>query len=258
MTIGIDPVAFTIGSLEIRWYGIMMFLAVLAVILWVAREIRNGAKISPDDLLMMAVIGVIFGIMFARLFHVIDLWEYYSQHPSEIVGGAGLSAYGGILGATLAIWVYTKISKLNFGYIVDTVAPAIPLAQAIGRIGCTLNGCCYGVETSLPCGVIYTHPNSYAVLGVAVHPTQIYEIIFSLIVFAVLMFLRGRLNKNGSLFLIWLICYSSWRLGSDFLRDGTPFLFGLHQAQVIAIVVLLIAIPLLIIKLRSTKVEEEA
>jgi len=131
------------------------------------------------------------------------------------------------------------------------------LAQAVGRVGCTINGCCYGKEAPawLPWSVVYTHPESYAPLGVALHPTQIYELIFCLIVFGVLLKLRGRFKPEGSLFLIYLSIYSLWRVGISYLRDGTPFLFGLHQAQVIALIVLAIAVPILAYRTRWVKNE---
>ena len=250
--IGIDPVAF----LNIRWYGIFIALAIIWIILWVGWQIRKGAKISYETLFTAALVGIPSGIVFARLLHVIDLWDYYSQNLGQIIGGGGLTAYGGILGAALGIWIYSKFSKLNFGYFADLVAPAVIIAQAvIGRIGCTINGCCYGVATSLPWGIIYTHPDSVAKTPYAVHPTQVYELIFGLIVFGILLKLRGRFKPDGSLFLIYLSLYSLWRLATDFLRVGTPFLFGLHQAQVIGIIVLAITIPWLVLRTRWMKTE---
>ena len=254
--IGMSAVAFTIGSIEVRWYGIMIFLAVVALILWTIREVRKGANISYDTVFTAALIGIPSGIIFSRLLHVVDGWEYYSQNPGLIIGGGGLTAYGAILGATLGVWLYSRFGKLRFGYFADVVAPGIILAQAIGRVGCTINGCCYGVETSLPWGIVYASPDSFAPLGIAVHPATVYEIIWNLMVFAVLIKLKGRLKPDGSLFLIYLGLYSVWRLATDFLRVGTPFLFGLHQAQVIGIIVLAIAIPLLAYRTRWVKVEE--
>ncbi|MBA7472146.1 Phosphatidylglycerol--prolipoprotein diacylglyceryl transferase [subsurface metagenome] len=207
---------------------------------------------------MAALVGIPSGIVLARLLHVIDRWDYYSQNLGQIIGGSGLTAYGAVLGAALGIWIYSKFSKLQFGYFADLVAPAVIVAQAvIGRIGCTINGCCYGIEapTWLPWSVVYTHPNSYAPLGIPLHPTQPYELIFGLIVFGILLKLRGRLKPDGSLFLIYLGLYSVWRIGIDFLREGTPFLLGLHQAQVIGIIVLAITIPLLVYKTRGVKTE---
>ncbi len=265
MTISIDPVAFTIGTISVRWYGILVALAILVIVLWTLREVRKGARLSNETVLMAAVVGIPSGVVVSRLLHVIDNIVVaklhpelalvgsvidYTQHPEMIVGSAGLTIYGAVLGAALGIWVYSKFSRFQFGYFTDLVVPGVVLAQAIGRVGCTINGCCYGIETSLPWGVVYTHPASYAPLNVAVHPTQIYEIIFLLGVFGVLLALRGRFKPEGSLFLIYLALYSLWRLGIDFLRDGMPFLFDLHQAQVISIVVLAVCIPLLALRTR--------
>ena len=249
ININVDPIAF----FDIRLYGVMVVLAMVVVILWMVFEIKRGAKFSYDNLFTAALIAIPSGVIISRLLHVIDRWDYYILYPGEIVGGSGLTIYGAILGAMLGIWVYSKFSKFRFGYFADLVAPGVLLAQAVGRVGCTLNGCCYGTETSLPWGVVYTNPQCYAPLGVAVHPVPLYEIIYLLIIFGVVFSLRGRLKPEGSLFLIYISFYSLWRIGIDFLREGTPFLFGLHQAQIIGIIVLAIAVPVLVLKTRWVK-----
>ncbi|MDH5695643.1 MAG: prolipoprotein diacylglyceryl transferase [Dehalococcoidia bacterium] len=251
ITIPISPVAF----LNVRWYGIMVALAVVVVVLWMLREVRRGANLSYDTILTAALVGIPSGVIISKLLHVIDRLDFYLQNPGQILGLAGLTIYGAVLGAALGIWIYSKLSNFKFGYFADLVAPAVLLAQAIGRVGCILNGCCYGIETSLPCAIVYTNPDSYAPLGVAVHPTQIYEIVYLLIIFAVLLKLRGHFKPDGSLFLVYLSLYSLWRIGIDFLRDGTPFLFGLHQAQVIGIIVLAIAVPILALRTRWVRAE---
>ena len=257
ITINIDPVAF----LNIRWYGIAVTMAIIVIILWLAWQVRKGAKVSYDTVLMAAVVGIPSGIIVSRLLHVIDNIVVaklhpelalagrvidYTQHPGQIIGGDGLTIYGAVLGAALGIWVYSRFSKFQFGYLADLIVPGLILAQAVGRVGCTINGCCYGLPTSLPWGIVYTHPDSLAHIGVAVHPTQVYEIIYLLIMFGVVLMLRRRLKHDGSLFLIYLVLYSAWRIGIDFLREGTPFFFGLHQAQFTGIIVLAIAITLLV------------
>jgi len=199
ITISINPI-LTIGPISVRWYGILVALAVLTVVLWTLWQARRGASISYDTVFTAALVGIPSGIIISKLLHVIDLWGYYIQNPGQIISGAGLTAWGAVLGAALGIWMYSRVSKFQFGYFTDVVAPGIILAQAVGRIGCTINGCCYGLPTSLPWGVVYTHPNSVAPLGIAVHPTQVYEIIFNLLVFGVLLTLRQRLKPEGSLF----------------------------------------------------------
>ena len=260
ITIGINPIV-TIGPVSVRWYGIMVALAIAVIILWMLREVRRGANLSYDTVFTAALVGIPSGVIISRLLHVVDnivvaklhpeLVNHvidYTQHPDQIIGAAGLTIYGAVLGTTLGIWIYSRLSSFPFGYFADLIAPGIILAQAIGRVGCTINGCCHGVLTSLPWGITYPSSDYFcdpALIGQAVHPTQVYEIIYNLIVFGVLLKLRGRLKPDGSLFLIYLSLYSLWRIGIDFIRDGTPFLFGLHQAQVIGIIVLAITIPLL-------------
>jgi phosphatidylglycerol:prolipoprotein diacylglycerol transferase len=260
ITISINPIAFTIGEASVRWYGIMVALAVAVVVLWTLQEVRREAKISYEAVITAALVGIPSGIIFSKFLHVIDMWDYYMANPGLIWGFAGLAIWGAVLGATLGVWIYSKFRNLQFGYLVDLVAPGIILAQAVGRVGCTINGCCYGIEAPawLPWSVVYTHPESYAPLGVALHPTQPYELVFCLIGFVVLLRLRGHLKPDGSLFLIYLSLYSLWRIGIGFLREGTPFLFGLHQAQVIGIVVLLVTVPIMVMRTRWVKAESKA
>jgi len=261
ITISINPIAFTLGSVTVRWYGIMVALAILVIVVWMVWQVRKGANLSYDTVFTAALVGVPSGVIIARLLHVIDRLGYYIQYPGQIVGAGGLTAYGAILGAALGIWAYSKFSSFKFGYFADVIAPAIILGQAVvGRIGCTINGCCYGVEAPnwLPWSVVYAHPESFAPLGVAIHPTQPYEIIYGLIVFLVLLKLRGRFQPDGSLFLVYLSLYAVWRVGIDFIRVGTPFLFGLHQAQVVSLVVLAITIPVLAYRTRWVKARSDA
>jgi len=266
---GANPVAFELGSFSMRWYSTFLTLAVVWLIFWMWLQVKKGAQITLDTVLSMALVGIPSGIIFARLLHVIDDIVIaslhpeltasgqvinYLQHPGLIIGGAGLTIYGAILGAALGIWVYCKITKTKMGYIVDLMAPGIIIAQAIGRVGCLLNGCCYGTPTTLPWGLVYTDPQSFGFNGgIPTHPTVVYEIIYCMIVFVVLMMLRKKLKPDGSLFTLYLAFYAAWRLGIDFLRDGTPFLFGLHQAQVISIIVLAITVPWMIKNSRLVK-----
>lgn len=252
----VSPIAFTIGSFSVRWYGIMVALAVLTLVVWALLWARKDPKIRNETIITAAIVGIPSGYIFSRLLHVIDYWDHFMEHPGEIIGGEGLTIYGAVLGAALGIWIYSRFSKFNFGYLADMLAPGIILAQAIGRVGCTLNGCCYGVETDIFCAIVYEHPESLAPLGIPVHPTQIYEIIYNLIIFGVLFLLRKRFRPDGSLFMIYLSFYAVWRLGIDFIREGRDLLFGLHEAQLISIVVLLVTITLMVWRTRWVKRDE--
>ncbi|MCJ7763548.1 MAG: prolipoprotein diacylglyceryl transferase [Dehalococcoidales bacterium] len=254
--INIDPVAFSIGLIEIRWYGIMIALGVTALVLWTMRQVRKGANLTYETVLTGALVGIPAGVIFSRLLHVIDRWDYYVRNPGQIIGGEGLTIYGAVLGAALAVWIYSRFSNFKFVYAVDLLAPGIVLAQAIGRVGCLINGCCYGEATSLPWAIAYTHPNSPSFGVSGVHPTQVYEIIFLMLMFGVLLILKDRLKPEGSLFLVYLGGYSLWRFGVGFIREGTPFLFGLHQAQVIGILIAVIAV-ILLVRQRAHLIKKE-
>ena len=110
ITISISPIAFTIGPFEVRWYGIMVALAVLAIILWMIWQHRRGAKLTPESLLNAGLVGIPSGIIVSRLLHVIDKWGYYSQNPGQIIGASGLTIYGAVLGAALGTVSYTHLT----------------------------------------------------------------------------------------------------------------------------------------------------
>ncbi|GAF98615.1 unnamed protein product, partial [marine sediment metagenome] len=159
------------------------------------------------------------------------------------------SVYGAVIGAMAAVLIYAWVKKLSFWQLGDVAAPGALLGQAIGRIGCILNGCCYGLPTSVPWAVIYTNPRSYAPLGVPFHPTQIYHLLWNLVAFGIIWGLRRQLKPQGSLFLSYLALYAVGDLGIRFVRVGEPFLFGMQQAQLIGIVILLVTVPWLTIRM---------
>ncbi|MBN2239728.1 MAG: prolipoprotein diacylglyceryl transferase [Dehalococcoidales bacterium] len=240
--IDVNPVAF--GT--VRWYGILVALGIAVLVGWIAWHVNKDKRISVDTVFVAAIVGIPSGVIVSRLVHVIDLWDYYVQNPGQIIGGMGLTIWGAIIGGTLGIWITSRFTRFKFGYFSDVLAPGLILAQIIGRIGCTINGCCYGSECSLPWAVIYTHPETFGPTTVAVHPTMVYEMLFLILAFGIIMLLRNRIKPEGSLYLTYLGLYSCWRIGIGFLRDGTDFLLGLHEAQIIGIVVLLIVIPVMI------------
>lgn len=248
INIGINPIAFSIGVFEVRWYGIMVVLAVVAVIAISLREAKR-VGLAEEQIYSVGLWAIIGGIIVSRLLHVIDKWGYYMANPVQIVGFQGLTVYGAVLGALLAILIYCWVKRISFWQMGDVVAPGAILGQAIGRIGCLLNGCCYGLPTSLPWGVVYTNPGSYCPLGEPFQPTQIYHLIWNLTGFGILWSLRCRLKPQGSLFLLYLALYAAGDLSIRFVRAGEPFLFGLQQAQLIGIVILVVTVPWLVIRM---------
>jgi phosphatidylglycerol:prolipoprotein diacylglycerol transferase len=259
INIGIDPVAFSIGVFDVRWYGIMVVLAVVAVIVISLLEARR-VGLAEEHIYNVGLWAIIGGVIVSRLLHVIDKWDYYMANPAQIIGFEGLTVYGAVLGALLVVLIYCWVKKISFWLIGDVVAPGAILGQAIGRIGCLMNGCCYGLPTSLPWGLVYTHPGNYGPpLGGAVHPTQVYHLIWNLIGFGVLWSLRRRLKPQGSLFLLYLALYAAGDLSIRFVRAGEPFrsgmFFNMQQAQLIGIIILVVTVPWLIVRMLRARTQ---
>ncbi len=256
ITISIDPVAFAIGAFTVRWYGIMIAVAVIASLAVTFREAKRiGVSHNIYDLFLWGIIG---GFIGGRLAHIIDYWDYYIANPRALMGFAGLALYGTIIGVLVAVWIYMRVRKIPFSSLAgmgDAIAVGAPVAQAIGRIGCTINGCCFGKPSpfnSFPGAVIYTPrdtiPSEYWLTPL--YPAQIYFFVWNLIVLAVVWRLRGRLKPQGSLFFLYLCLYAAGDFGLRFFRINEPFLFGLHQGQVISLAILVVAVPWLIIRMR--------
>ena len=249
INVSMNPIMLTFGSVEVRWYGLMVALAILTVVIWTYFGARK-AGIPSDVVYNSALWAIPFGLVISRLVEVVDRLDYYANEPGEIFGFSGLTIYGGILGATLGVWIYTRIRGQSFGQLADIAAPGIILGQAVGRVGCAINGCCYGTPTSLPWGFTYTNVNSYAPLGISTHPAVVYELLFDLAVFGMLLAMRHRMKAEGSLFLLYLATYSAGRFLFSYLRENETY-GGLREAQIIALVVLVVAVPLLVYKVRQ-------
>jgi prolipoprotein diacylglyceryl transferase len=252
LTISIDPIAFNIGSLEIRWYGIMVALGVASLLVIMLREAKRRG--IPRDIYSIFLWGVIGGLIGGRLTYVIYYWDHFMANPREIIGFQGLAQNGMIIGIVVAALIYMWVTRMRFSTLLsmgDALAVGAPLALAIARVGCTLNGCCYGIPAlGLPWAVVYTHPNSLAPLNTPLHPTQIYHLLWNLIVFVIVWRLRGRFKPEGSLFFFFLCIFAVGDFGIRFLRTDVPVLGGLRQAQVLDIAILAVFLPWLIIKMR--------
>jgi phosphatidylglycerol:prolipoprotein diacylglycerol transferase len=255
LIISVNPVAFTIGSLTIRWYGIIIAIAVILMLVIMLREAKRLG--IQRDLYSFFLWGIIGGYVGGRLAYVIYDWEYFVANPREIIGFAGLAQNGMIIGIIGAALIYMGVTRMRFSTLLsigDAVAVGMPLALGIGRIACTINGCCTGpVAPNLPWAIVYTHPNSVAPLNVPMHPTQIYHLLWGLIVFAVVWRLRGKLKPEGCLAFFCFCLFAAGDFGIRFLRTDEPVLLGLRQAQVLDLGALVLFLPWLIIRIRQFK-----
>jgi len=252
ITIHIDPILFSFGSLSISWHSLLMTIGI-GVGVWLPSRLTTRAGLSVDRLYTIALIGIPGGIIGARLVHVIDLWDVYMANPGNIlaVQKGGLALYGGILGGILAVLIYAWIKKVSISEYADKLAPGMILAQAIGRIGDIINGEHLSTATGLPWGVVYAHPSSpgfrHSLDYGAVHPAVGYELLMDLIIFGILWKLQGKLKPDGNLFLLYLTVYSAGRFLLSFLRlDSNTVLLGLNQAHWLSLMVFIVALPMLI------------
>lgn len=237
------PILFSLGPVTLYTYGLAMALAFLAAIGIIFKEAKRE-NIDTTKLSDLGFTLIISGIIGARiLFVIVNLPEYLSK-PMKIimVWEGGLIFYGGILGALLAGIIFIKRHSLPFWQVVDILAPALILAQAIGRIGCFMAGCCYGHATSLPWGVKFTNPNTLAPMGIFIHPTQLYHFFANITIFFLLYyFLRKKRTFTGQIFCLYLCLYPIGRFLIEFFRgDSRTFLIGpINLTQVISIVIFL-------------------
>lgn len=215
------PIAFHLGSLTIHWYGVMVALGFL-VGLWTAS--RRGLHVGIPaekvaDIGPWLIVGAIVG---ARTFYVISYWKesFAGQPLSEIfaVWKGGLVFYGGLVGATLAGILYLRLKKLPLWKMADILAPSIALGYVFGRVGCLLNGCCYGRECSLPWAIRYPENNPLHAPTTPVHPTQIYESLLNLGLYVALVWLFRRKKFDGQVFGAYLVGYAVLRSFVEMFR----------------------------------------
>ncbi|HEX9017375.1 MAG TPA: prolipoprotein diacylglyceryl transferase [Chloroflexota bacterium] len=247
IVIDIDPVLFAAGPVIIRWYGVMISIGIVAGAVLGMREARRRG-ISEDDILYLLVWAVPAALVGARLFHVVDAWDYYLTYPLQILAiqEGGLAIYGGLIGGLLAgAWAARRKGILSLG-LLDLAAPSLILGQAIGRIGCFVNGDHQGPPSDLPWATSYVHTGNVAPDSQPRQPAQLYEMLYDLAILGLLMFLRPRLKKDGILFALYAALYSFGRFWISALRGDALFLAGLKEAQLISVVTFLVAVPVMV------------
>jgi phosphatidylglycerol---prolipoprotein diacylglyceryl transferase len=247
MVVNIDPIIFTLGPLQVRWYGLMYVLGfVIASFLMKKMARENLFKIDPkkvDTLITYLIIGMLIG---ARIFYVfIYNWDYYSENMDEImaVWKGGLSFHGALTGMLVAMYLFGRVNKLHFFQVTDWVAVSAGPGLFFGRLGNFINGELWGRVTDVPWAMIFPSGGPYPR-----HPSQLYEALAEgLLLFGVLWFLRKRVPYNGILTLIFMAGYALIRIVVEFFREPDEqlgFFFGGHitMGQILSLVMALVGL----------------
>ncbi|HDJ3655974.1 TPA: prolipoprotein diacylglyceryl transferase [Staphylococcus aureus] len=247
----IDPVAFNLGPLSVRWYGIIIAVGILLGY-FVAQRALVKAGLHKDTLVDIIFYSALFGFIAARIYFVIFQWPYYAENPSEIIKiwHGGIAIHGGLIGGFIAGVIVCKVKNLNPFQIGDIVAPSIILAQGIGRWGNFMNHEAHGGPVSrafleqlhLPNFII---ENMY-INGQYYHPTFLYESIWDVAGFIILVNIRKHL-KLGETFFLYLTWYSIGRFFKEGLRtDSLMLTSNIRVAQLVSILLILISISLIV------------
>ena len=237
----LSRVAFTVFGQDVYWYGIFIALGMIAGLIYAMREAKRTGQ-NPDIYADLFIYLMIFSVIGARLYYVIFSWDYYSQDLTRIfaIREGGLAIYGGIIGGLITGFVFTKIKKLNFWVGADTIGPAVLLGQIIGRWGNFINREAFGGFTDNLFAMRYMTSQvsnvaaevldkAIVVNGVSyiqVHPTFLYESLWNLAVFIIIMLLKRKKKFDGQVFAMYIFGYALGRVWIEGLRTDQLLIAG--------------------------------
>lgn len=268
------PKSISVFGFEIAFYGIIIFLGVLAGILVAARIAKITGQ-NPDTIWDMATYCVVFSIIGGRLYYVIFSWEYYRDNFWQVFNlrAGGMAIYGAVIAGFLTVFIYAKIKKLNALLLLDTAMPSLILGQAIGRWGNFFNREVFGeyynglLSMQLPIAAVRAKDISETIRAnipeganyINVHPTFLYESLWNLLVFAVLLLYRKYKKFDGELGLLYLAGYGLGRFIIEGIRTDTLFIPGttVPVSQVLALVMLVAAVAIdVVVRVRLRKAKK--
>ena len=255
----IDPVAISIGPIKIYWYGIIIALAMLIGISLATKEAQK-LGLEEDTMVDMALWAIPIGFIGARLYYVLFKWDYYIQNPSEIIAiwNGGIAIYGGLIAGGPAVYWFARRKKMTLTLLLDILAPSVLLAQSIGRWGNFINQEAHGGAVSrqfletlyLPEFII----EQMNINGTYYHPTFLYESLWSLLGFILLIILRNQkgLLRRGEVALSYVIWYSFGRFFIEGMRTDSLWIGDIMRvSQMLSLVLFISAIILLVYRRRD-------
>ncbi len=236
------PVLFKIGSISIYSWGFMLALAVLVSIYGVGKLFEREGY-DKEKVIDLVLVLVVAGVIGSRLAYILVYeWATFITNPLSFfslgTGGiAGLIWYGGLVGGAIPFFIYIYKNDWSFWRVADMLAPYIALGYALVRIGCFLNGCCYGDITNSVCGVVFPYVDAFAR-----HPTQLYSSLINVVLFGFLIWFYPRRRFAGQVFIYYLIGYSVYRFIIEFFRESLIMYGPITLGQVYTLILLVIGI----------------
>ncbi|MCI8400877.1 MAG: prolipoprotein diacylglyceryl transferase [Lachnospiraceae bacterium] len=242
------PDLFSIGSVTVHGYGLMIAIGVLAAVM-AAEKRAPRLGLNGEHIFNIAVWGVAGGVIGAKvLYWIVELPDILADPSILLDIGHGFVIYGAILGGILGGFLYCRVKKLNFLAYFDLVMPSVALAQGFGRLGCLLAGCCYGKQTDSWFHIVFTE-SDLAPRGVPLIPTQIISSAANFLHFAVLLWIAKRVKGDGQVAGFYLIFYSVGRSLIELLRDDPRgAVGGLSTSQFISLFILAAGIGLVAVR----------
>lgn len=247
-----DRVAFSIFNINIYWYSLFILTGVVLAYFLITNESKKH-NIDSNTILDLIFYTILIGVIGARIYYIIFNFDYYLTNPSEIlkIYNGGLAIHGGVIFGIIFVYFYTKKKKLNFLRILDICAPALIIAQAVGRWGNFFNQEAYGSMTTLST-LENLHIPKFIIDGMLIYgdyyyPTFFFESILCLIGFILIMFIRRKKDiRLGTQIGIYFIWYGIVRFFIEILRTDSLMFFNLKAAQIVSIIGLIIGIILIV------------
>jgi phosphatidylglycerol:prolipoprotein diacylglycerol transferase len=251
------------GPIHLRSYGVMLAIAFL-VGTWIATREARRLRLDEDKLVTVILIALVSGVLGARLLYVLEHVDEFRREWGSIFAlwQGGLTLYGGVVAGTLGGLLSARRLGLPMWMVADALTPSVALGTMFGRVGCFLNGCCYGRPTRMPWGVVFP-PDSYAGVefgNAPLHPAQLYAAFAGLVLFLIFWGLRTRTRVPGVLFWIFIATFAALRIGIDFTRawerDAQVFAIGdmpITESQVTSGVLILFSLLMVLRLIRAAK-----
>lgn len=210
------PILFEAGPIKLYTFGLMLVIGLLCA-MWLGRKRAERYGLTKDQFVDASFWALVLGILGARIVFIAQDWDYYRRNMDKLLSWQfeGITSFGGIIFGAIGLWLWSKIRRIPLIAVLDTAGAAFLLAHAIGRIGCLMNGCCFGTQCELPWGIhVANHTGLF-------HPAQVYDSLMNIAALVILLRLEKRGLRSGQSFGLFLMLHGLARFIYEFWRAGT-------------------------------------